>query len=133
MATTYNYGEDDARVEIITAATTLTASDSGKTFTLSAAAGANITLPGVARGLNYRFTVGLSFITTAWTVTAATAVIQGNVVVAGAHVAGANESLVTFAHAAESVGDYVYIWSDGTNWYIEGSAVTTAGITLTAP
>lgn len=120
-----------ATIEQLTAATTLTAADSGKTLILYAAAGKAITLPAVAAGLKYRFVVGLAFATTAWTVTATTSVIQGTVVVNGASVLGEDENTITFAHAAEKVGDWVEIVSDGTNWYISGCGSAASSITLT--
>lgn len=121
-------------VETIAAATTLTASDSGKTLILSAAAGAAITLPAVAAsaGMCFKFIVGAAFATTNWTIVAATSVIQGNVIVASTHVAGSNENTISFVASAESVGDYVDLECDGTNWYVSGSGVTSGSITLTA-
>jgi hypothetical protein len=133
MATNRNFSERDVVPETITAAKTLYAFDTGKHYSLSAAAGAAITLPAVEAGLNYRFTTGLAFATTDWTIVSTTNVIQGNVLVAGAHVAGANENTISFVATAESLGDWVHIWSDGTNWYASGSAVTTGAITFTAP
>lgn len=127
-------GKSHALTETIAADTTLTAEDSGKCFTLSAAAGAEITLPAVsAVGFCARFVTGLAFATTDWTIVSATDVIQGNVVVAGAHVAGSDENTISFVASAESVGDWVEIYSDGTNWYASGSGVTSGSITFTAP
>lgn len=120
-------------VETIDAAATLTAEDSGKTLVLSAAAGAAITLPAVEVNLKYKFVVGLAFATTDWTIVSTTNVIQGNAIVAGAHVAASDENTISFVATAESVGDYVEIESDGTNWYASGSGVTTGSITFTAP
>lgn len=120
--------------EVVAAAKTLTAADSGKTFLLQAATGAAITLPAPVAGLNYKFVVGLAFATTAWTVvTAAGAnIIQGTVIVNGASVLGENEDTITFAHAAESVGDHASVVSDGTNWYVSGVGSAASSITLTA-
>ncbi|WP_299116928.1 hypothetical protein [uncultured Winogradskyella sp.] len=119
-------------VETITAAKTLKVEDSGKTFILDAAAGAEITLPALASGLNYRFIVGSAFATTNWTIVSSTSVIQGNVLVAGAHVAGSDENTISFVATAESIGDYVNLTSDGTNFYVSGSGVSSGAITLTS-
>lgn len=133
------YSNDDLRafeqIETIAAARTLTPADSGKVFYLKAATGAAIALPAVATaaGVVYEFITGQLFATTAWTVVAATAVIQGSVEVAGAVVVANNESLITFAHAADAIGDHVIIKSDGTNWVVRGAAALSGGITLTAP
>ena len=128
MSTTYLAVTNDverqlAEVEAVTGAITLTAEDSGKVFILKAAAGAQITLPAVATsaGFRFKFVIGLAFATTNWTVLAASNVIEGSVLVAGAHVA-----------SAESLGDFAELVCDGTNWFVNGSGVTAGSITLTA-
>jgi hypothetical protein len=139
MSTTYLAVTNDterqlANVEAVTGATTLTAEDSGKVFILKAAAGAQITLPAVATsaGLRFKFIVGLAFATTDWTVKSATNVIEGSVLVNGAHVAGVDENTISFVASAESIGDFAELVCDGTNWYVNGSGVTAGAITLTA-
>jgi hypothetical protein len=139
MSTTYLAVTNDeerqlANVETVAVATTLTAEDSGKVFILKAAAGAQITLPAVATsaGLRFKFIVGQLFATTDWTVKAASNAIEGSVLVNGAHVAGVDENTISFVASAESVGDFVELVCDGTNWYVNGSGVTAGSITLTA-
>jgi hypothetical protein len=139
MSTTYLAVTNDterqlANVEAVTGATTLTAEDSGKVFILKAAAGAQITLPAVATsaGLRFKFIVGQLFATTDWTVKAATNVIEGSVLVNGAHVAGVDENTISFVASAESIGDFAELVCDGTNWYVNGSGVSAGAITLTA-
>lgn len=122
----------DRDIETITGAKALTASDCGKTFILKAATGAEITLPAAFSGFNCKFIVGLDFITTAWTVVAPTKKIQGTVIVNGASVLGENEDIITFAFAAETIGDHVELISDGTDYFVSGVASAAAGITLTA-
>lgn len=123
-----------ANIEVLTAAKTLSADDSGKTFILKAAAGKAITMPDavLVAGFKAKFIVGLAFATTAWTVTAGSKKIQGTVIVNGASVLGANEDIITFAHAAENVGDWVEVVSDGTNFYVSGVGSAASSITLTA-
>ena len=139
MSTTYLAVTNDverqlAEVEAVTGAITLTAEDSGKVFILKAAAGAQITLPAVATsaGFRFKFVIGLAFATTNWTVLAASNVIEGSVLVAGAHVAGVNENTISFVASAESLGDFAELVCDGTNWFVNGSGVTAGSITLTA-
>lgn len=119
-------------VKTLTGAAALTPADSGKLIVLKAAAGAAVTLPAVQAGLNFKIVVGQAFGTSAWTITALTKVIQGSVIVDGTDVEGANEDIITFAHAADSVGDHVNLVSDGVNWYVSGIGSTAASITLTA-
>jgi hypothetical protein len=139
MSTTYLAVTNDterqlAVVEAVTGATTLTAKDSGKVLILKASAGAQITLPAVATsaGLRFKFIVGQLFATTDWTVKAATNVIEGSVLVNGAHVAGVDENTISFVASAESIGDFAELVCDGTNWYVNGSGVSAGAITLTA-
>lgn len=119
----------------ITEATTLTIDDSGKLFALNAAAGAQITLPAVATsaGFNAKFVVKAAFATTAWTIKAATNKIQGGAIVNSTFVAGSDENTITFAHAAETIGDFINLECDGVNWYADGVAAAAGGITFTAP
>lgn len=117
--------------EAITGAKTLRTEDSGKEFTLSAANGAPIALPDVANGLRYKFTTGLAFDTSPWVITSTTNVISGSVTVAGVVVVGSLENSISFVESAEGLGDWIEIWSDGTNWYVSGQAAVTGAITLT--
>ena len=114
----------------VSAVTQLYHADSGTTYFLNAAAGVAITLPAVKAGVSFKFITAASFITTAWTVTGGAAVIQGSIIVNGAKIAGANETTITFAHAAETVGDHVELQCDGTNWFLSGVADAAGGITL---
>lgn len=139
MSTTYLAVTNDverqlANVEAVTGAVTLTAEDSGKVLILKASAGAQITLPAVATsaGLRFKFIVGQLFATTDWTVKALSNVIEGSVLVNGAHVAGVDENTISFVASAESVGDFAELVCDGTNWYVNGSGVSAGSITLTA-
>lgn len=134
LAVTNDVERQLANVEAVTGAVTLTAEDSGKVLILKASAGAQITLPAVATsaGLRFKFIVGQLFATTNWTVLAASNVIEGSVLVNGAHVAGVNENTISFVASAESVGDFAELVCDGTNWYVNGSGVSAGSITLTA-
>lgn len=139
MSTTYLAVTNDverqlANVEAVTGALTLTAEDSGKVLILKASAGAQITLPAVATsaGFRFKFIVGQLFATTDWTVKALSNVIEGSVLVNGAHVAGVDENTISFVASAESVGDFAELVCDGTNWYVNGSGVSAGSITLTA-
>ena len=138
MSTTYNFVSNDVQRQVgisetLTGATTLTAEDSGKSFSLNAAAGAQITLPAVATsaGFRYRFTVAALFATTAWTIKAATNKIQGGVIVNSGNVPGADENTITFSASADTIGDFVELNCDGTNWYVFGLGTAAGAITLT--
>ena len=116
----------------LTADTTLTASESGKSILLDAI-GEVITLPAVTAGLNYKFICTVTTVTTDWTIVAATDVIYGSAEVAGAVVAASAENTITLVVAKFLPGDWVALECDGTNWYVSGEIVTAAGCTFTAP
>jgi hypothetical protein len=116
-----------------TAAATLTAADSGKDVYLDATAGFAITLPTVTAGLKYKFIVGSAFATTNFTIVAATNVIQGGAVVNSTFVPAVDENTISFVATAETVGDYIELSSDGTNWYASGNGALAGSITFTAP
>ena len=111
---------------------TLTIEESGTTFRLDAI-GEDLTLPAVLDGLFYKFICETTTVTSDWTVTAATAVIQGSVTVAGDALPASDESLITLVIAKFLPGDWFTLECDGTNWYIAGQVVTALGLTLTAP
>jgi hypothetical protein len=135
LVTTYSnpVAREQFKTADITAAKTLVAGDSGTAYGLNAAAGVAVTLPALKAGLWFRFTTKAAFATTDFTIVSSTNVIEGNVLVAGVHVAGSNENTISFVATAESLGDWVEIYCDGTNWYASGSGVTTGSITFTAP
>jgi hypothetical protein len=117
-----------------TAAVALTPNDSGKTVFLNAAEGFAIILPAPAAGLNYKFVVGAVFATTDFTIVSDSGadVIQGGAIVNSVFVPAANEDTITFVATAETIGDYVVLESDGTNWLVEGVGAAAGAITFTA-
>ena len=116
-----------------TAAVGLTAAQNGANVFLNAAAGFAITLPAVAAGLFYRFTVAAAFATTNFTiVTPGLAdLIFGGATVAGSDVPADAEDTISFVATAELKGDFVDLWSDGTYWYVNGRGTTAGSITFT--
>lgn len=137
MATTRTstvFGDSETVIQTITGAIVLTQGDSGKDFTLSASEGAEIELPAVAqKGFKARFTVGSAFATTNWTITSATNVIQGSADVNSTLVPASNENTISFVATAETIGDFMEIHSDGTNFYAYGIGAGAGAITFTAP
>lgn len=136
MATTYSNPATRVRGKStnLTADTTLGVADSGGIFYLDAI-GEAITLPavGVSADVSYEFICSVTAVTTDWTITAATAIIQGSVTVAGVVIPAADESLITLVVAKFLPGDWVKLNCDGTNWYASGQVVTALGCTFTAP
>ena len=128
------YADNEVVVETISTARVLTEFDSGKEFTLSASAGAEIELPAVAKkGFKAKFTIGSAFATTNWTITSATNVIQGSADVNSTLVPASNENTISFVASAETIGDFIELHSDGTNFYAYGIGAGAGAITFTAP
>lgn len=123
-----NFGANPNPFEAITGAKTIKAYDHGKTFGLAAATGAAITLPPPMAGMKLKFITTVAFGTTAWTIVATGAIIQGSVIVNAAKVALAGVTTLTLAHAADTLGDHLELESDGTNWYVSGVAALATGI-----
>lgn len=121
-----------AAIEVLTAAKTITAAESGKTFILNSGTAFITTLPSPAAGLHFKFVVGATPPSggnhTVVTASNAT-IIQGSVEVAGAVVVGADEDTISFVDGGNS-GDWAYVISDGTNWYVSGMAAATGKLTL---
>ena len=121
-------------VGTISAATTLLAADSETWYKLDAAAGVTITLPAVQAGLSFRFIVASSFATSNFIIDSAEGDnISGVLVVNGASVVAADEDQINFVATAETVGDFIDIWSDGTNWFVYGIGAAAGSITATDP
>jgi len=127
------------KVEVISAAQTLTAADSGKVFILDAAEGKTVTLPALATGLNFKFIVGAAFATTNWIIDSAEGDnIEGIISDMGATVAGipaGAEDQINFVASAEGIGDWIELVCDYANsqWLVSGACRTNGGITATDP
>ena len=122
----------------LTAAYTVLASDSGKTFVLNASAGVAITLPSAAdmgEGWNCRFIVGTAFDTSNYQLTATAAVMKGgiNELETDTNTDGPSSvgaTTIDWVHSLETVGDYVDLVCDGTTIFFRGQAKLDGGILL---
>ena len=134
MATTYSNSAQRIfdKQQQLSADTTLTPADSGKTFFLDAV-GEAITLPAPSAGCKFKFICDTTTATSDWTIVSSTDVIYGSAQVAGAVIAASAENTITLVVAKFLPGDWVTLESDGTKWYVEASVVTTVGLTFTAP
>lgn len=117
-----------------TAAVTLTALQSGTNVFLNAAAGFAITLPAPAAGLNYRFITGALFATTNFTIVTSGGanILFGGASVNSVFVPSSAQDTINFVATAETIGDYVHLVSDGTNWAVDGQGALAGSITFTA-
>ena len=136
MATTRSsivYGDDKLSepVKVITGATTLTSSDSGSICVLNAATGAAITLPAALSGFNLKVFVGAAFATSDWVLTAPTAIIYGGSIVNSVNVVCSAKANINLVSTAETIGDYIELYSDGSKYYVNGIGTLAGAITFT--
>ena len=113
----------------LSAAATLTALQNGTTFLLTGVVGYAITLPAPAAGLKYKFVVQDLFATTDWVITATGAIMYGTVMEASTVQAVAGATTINLELAADTIGDWVEVESDGTNWYVSGACAQAASVT----
>ena len=113
----------------ISAATTLTAANSGKTYILTGVVGYALTLPAPSAGLKYKFIVQDLFATTDWVVTATGAIMYGTVMELSTVQAVAGATTINLELAADTIGDWIMVESDGTNWYVTGACAQAASVT----
>lgn len=133
LATTAGVTGPDA-AEVVTTTNPITAAESGTTFILNSATAFVSTLPAPALGLRYRFIIGNTppsggnhtIVTTG-----SANIIDGGAMVAGAEVSAVDEDSINFVDGCLA-GDFVEVWSDGTNWYVNGRATTAAKLTFTS-
>ena len=109
----------------IAAAKVLTADESnGQCYVLDGGTGFAITLPVATKGWKTMFTVGAAF-TTAFVLTAQSAILEGSIVAGGIVIDVAGGTTLTLADTIENVGDVIELWSDGVNIYVQGNQLTT--------
>jgi len=124
-------------VEVVVATNVITAAESGTRFIMNIAAAKVSTLPLPAAGLEFWFYVGGTVPTGTHTiVTAASA----NIIVGSISSAEDAAGSVAFVEDADTIslvankalhGDFVHVWCDGTNWYVNGQCKVQDAITTT--
>jgi len=122
--------------EDTTAVNTLTYAECGKTIWLNSATEFATTLPAVTDlgGCKFKFIVKAAPVGTAYTIVtdSGSNLIDGIVVVNGASISCVDEDTITFTASAAISGDWVEVVTDGTNWYVEGTANAATGIACSA-
>ena len=128
-------GLEKDMVVTLTAARTLTAEDSSKTFLLSAAAGFAVTLPALENGLTFKFIVGTKIVSNQYTVVAPTTNMYGTIAAPSASAsvtamisasATAQKKITIGTNAV--IGDVVEVFSTGSRWLLTGVTAANSGV-----
>lgn len=118
----------------VTAGSTLTVADHGKTIFLADAASGDVTLPAVTlTGFAVRVVCAFAITTSSAVISAEGDNITGTLVVNGATVLAEVEDQINFILNLAEVGDYIDIVSDGTSWIVNGIGGAAGSITATDP
>ena len=118
-----------------TAASTLTAEDSGKTILLNSTTEFATTLPAPTAGLKFTFIVVAAPSGASYTVVTngSANIIVGKQFVSADAVGdtGTADDTITFVDGQAVAGDRVELISDGTKWYAYAFSAVAAGVTFT--
>lgn len=122
--------------EVVTATNVISASESGKTFFLDAAAGFTSTLPAPALGLEFVFIVKTAVTSNGYTIITTSG---ADIIVIGVNELEVdtgddgpydiNADSVVFEANVAVPGDYLKFYCDGTKWYAIGQTNADGGIT----
>lgn len=136
----YDANDVTNHYEILTAADTLTAGDSGKTFYLNSATEFAVTLPAASLGGGVEYDI---IVQAAPSSASYTVVTAGSENVMAGHIGSADldatvdggaataADTITFVDGVAVQGDWVNIRGNGTSWYVRGSSDAVGGITIT--
>jgi hypothetical protein len=129
--------DNSANYEVVTTTNAITAAETGKKFILNTATAFVSTLPAPALGLEFWFYIGATAPTTSHTVVTASSanILYGNISspedAAGSVTVTAASDTITFVALKALTGDYAHVWSDGTNYYVDGMCSVQDAMTLT--
>jgi len=122
---------------VLTTTKTVSKEENGTHFVLNTATAFVTTLPAVAVGLEYWFHIGATEPTTTHTVVTDSSanVIVGNLAspedAAGSVATVTDADTISFVASKAVHGDFAHVWSDGTNWYLDGMCKVQDGMTTT--
>ena len=119
----------------LTAASTLTAADSGNAYFLDSATEFATTLPLPAAGLSFTFIVKAAPSGANYTIVTANSanIIKGQAYPASGDAGdtGTADDTISFVSAAAVAGDMVTVVSDGTSWFAKAWCAVATGVTFT--
>ena len=122
---------------VLTTTKAVSAAENGTHFILNATGAFVTTLPLPAVGLEYFFHIGATEPTTSHTVVSngSANIIVGNIATTedalGSVATVTDADTISFIASKAVHGDFAHIWSDGTNWYLDGMCKAQDGMTTT--
>ncbi len=124
-------------VQALTATTTLTKSDCGKTLLLNATTEFATTLPTPSAGCSFRFIVKAAPSSASYTVLTSG---SSNIIIGGINELevdtgddgpyDTDADTITIVDGVAAVGDFIELISDGTSWYLSGQTNKDGGVVL---
>jgi len=127
----------DQTTKVLTTTKAVLASESGTRFILNTATAFVSTLPEPVEGMEYTFIIGATAPTTTHTIVTngSANIIVGNITspedALGSVSVVQDADTISFIASKALHGDYVHVFSDGTNWYINGMCAVQDGMTTT--
>lgn len=124
--------------KVLTTTKAVTAEESGSHFVLNTVTAFVTTLPAPAVGMEFWFHIGATEPTTSHTIVtnASANIIVGNLASPDMNAASdvatvADADTISFIASKALHGDFAHVWSDGTNWYLDGMCKAFDGMTTT--
>ena len=126
----------DVLTEAVTTTNVIAASETGTHFVLNSATAFVSTLPAPAAGLEFWFHAGATQVTGG----NHTIVTNGSANVIEGSLSSPEQAAVSCVAAADTIsfiadlavqGDLAHVWSDGTDWYLDGHCFVQDGMTTT--
>ena len=124
-------------LKVLTAAYTVKESETGSNFILNTVTAFVTTLPAPKAGLEYTFRIGATEPTTSHTIVTngSANIIVGNLASPDVDgtivVTAADADTISFIASKALHGDFAHVYSDGTNWYLDGLCKAFDGMTTT--
>lgn len=123
--------------KVLTTTKAVTAEESGSHFVLNTVTAFVTTLPAPLVGMEFWFHIGATEPTTSHTIVtnASANIIVGNLATTedalGSVATVTDADTISFIASKAVHGDFAHVWSDGTNWYLDGMCKAQDGMTTT--
>ena len=123
--------------QVLTTTKAILAEESGTHFILNTVTAFVTTLPAPLEGMEFFFHIGATEPTTSHTIVTngSANIIVGNIATTedalGSVATVTDADTISFIASKAVHGDFAHVWSDGTNWYLDGMTKAQDGMTTT--